>query len=67
MRKYMTAQNWRLDVGIRLLGQVAAGMCHVHASKVVHGDLKLKNILIDAAGMSWMRRLFTACFDSWVC
>jgi serine/threonine protein kinase len=44
------APGWRLDLGIRLMKQIASGMCHVHAHDVVHGDLKLKNILIDEAG-----------------
>lgn len=36
----------------RLLYQAALGLDHVHKNKVVHGDLKLNNILVGADGMA---------------
>ncbi|KAI9203614.1 kinase-like domain-containing protein [Polychytrium aggregatum] len=38
-----------LDDKLRLLLQVAAGMAYLHDKRIVHGDLKTQNVLIDPA------------------
>ncbi|EMI44824.1 protein kinase domain-containing protein [Rhodopirellula sp. SWK7] len=34
----------------RLIGQIAAGLCHAHSQNVVHLDIKPENVLLDRTG-----------------
>ncbi|KAI9209119.1 kinase-like domain-containing protein, partial [Polychytrium aggregatum] len=38
-----------LDEKLRLLYQVASGMAYLHGRRIIHGDLKALNILLDAS------------------
>lgn len=47
MRKYLGARSWDQALGRKVLADVAAGMAYLHASGILHGDLKSLNVLID--------------------
>lgn len=49
MRKFLGSQNWNQDMGRRFMADVAAGMAYLHASGILHGDLKSLNVLIDGS------------------
>ena len=40
----------RRGEAVRLVGQLAAGVCHAHKANVVHRDLKPSNLLVDSDG-----------------
>ncbi|KAF2146713.1 uncharacterized protein K452DRAFT_294261 [Aplosporella prunicola CBS 121167] len=46
LRQYLCSENISIRACFDLVGQVACGLREVHDSTVVHGDLKLENILV---------------------
>lgn len=49
LRKYLGSNNWDQVLGRRFMADVAAGMSYLHASGILHGDLKSLNVLIDGS------------------
>ncbi|KAI9029127.1 kinase-like domain-containing protein [Hyaloraphidium curvatum] len=47
MRSRLEQLRWDQAVGLRYLRGTAAGMAYLHSYKVLHGDLKCANIMID--------------------
>ncbi|KAI9029124.1 kinase-like domain-containing protein [Hyaloraphidium curvatum] len=47
MRARLEQLRWDQTVGLRYLRGTAAGMAYLHSYKVLHGDLKCANIMID--------------------
>jgi serine/threonine protein kinase len=49
LRKYLSARGWDQPLGRKFLLDVSAGMSYLHASNILHGDLKTLNVLIDGS------------------
>ncbi|KAI9022379.1 kinase-like protein [Hyaloraphidium curvatum] len=47
MRDVLDAKRWDQALGLKYLRGVASGMAYLHSFKVLHGDLKCDNIMID--------------------
>lgn len=48
----LDAQDWKISEGeVRVyLRQILSGLNHIHASRVIHCDIKLENVFVDARG-----------------
>jgi serine/threonine-protein kinase ULK/ATG1 len=47
MRESLNKLKWEIPIGIRYLRDVVAGMAYLHSFRVLHGDLKSVNVLVD--------------------
>lgn len=47
LREYHRKRGWDQTEGLRHLRDVAEGMAYLESMKIVHGDLKASNILVD--------------------
>ncbi|KAI9019007.1 kinase-like domain-containing protein, partial [Hyaloraphidium curvatum] len=50
LRAFMARSGWDPAIGLRTLVDVATGMAYLHLRRVVHGDLKAANVLVDGRG-----------------
>ncbi|KAI9034674.1 kinase-like domain-containing protein [Hyaloraphidium curvatum] len=48
MRDVLDDHRWDQVLGLKCLRGVAAGMAYLHSFKILHGDLKCDNIMMDA-------------------
>ncbi|EKM49666.1 uncharacterized protein PHACADRAFT_154165 [Phanerochaete carnosa HHB-10118-sp] len=47
--QYMAKVGWFAQDAIRLIYQVVSGLAYLHGKGIVHGDLHVRNILVDVA------------------
>ncbi|KAI9207298.1 kinase-like domain-containing protein, partial [Polychytrium aggregatum] len=47
LRKYVSDNTVTVEDKLRLLYQVASGLAYLHGRRIVHGDLKAANVLLD--------------------
>ncbi|KAI9024866.1 kinase-like domain-containing protein [Hyaloraphidium curvatum] len=47
LKKYLAGKGWPVRESLKLLHDAAKGMVFIHASHIVHSDLKAENVLVD--------------------
>ncbi|KAI9004459.1 kinase-like domain-containing protein, partial [Hyaloraphidium curvatum] len=46
---FLASRNWDRALAVKLLGEAARGLAHLHAGGILHGDVKGENVLVDLA------------------